>query len=108
MRSDSGIIINVNNISSGTINARTQLRIKVLEFFALKVATDIIDSMRYKLRCFVVTVDSTTEDCFDNRSVVKNSSIPTRVLNKMHNAICCHRVRDYQSEDVLRVWWMPV
>ncbi len=42
----------------------------------------------------------------DNRSVVTNSSIPTSVLNKRHNAICYHRVREAQAADVIRVGWV--
>ena len=40
-------------------------------------------------------------------SVVNNSSIPTSALNKMHNAICYHRVREAQDAGILRVGWIP-
>ena len=42
----------------------------------------------------------------DNRSVVTNSSVPTSVLNKRHNAICYHRVREAQAAGVIRVEWI--
>ena len=40
-------------------------------------------------------------------SVVNNLSIPTSVLNKRHNAICFHRVREAQAEVILQVVWIP-
>ena len=42
----------------------------------------------------------------DNRSFVTNSSVPTSVLNKRHNAICYHRVREAQAAGVIRVGWI--
>ena len=36
-------------------------------------------------------------------SVVKNSIIPTSALNKSHNAICYHRVREAQAAGILLV-----
>jgi len=41
-----------------------------------------------------------------NRSVVTNSSVPTSVLNKRHNALCYHRVREAQAADIIRVGWI--
>ena len=43
----------------------------------------------------------------DNMSVVKNSSIPTSALNKRHNVIYYHRVREAQVACTLRVVWIP-
>ena len=42
----------------------------------------------------------------DSNSVVTNSSVPTSVLNKRHNAICNHRVREAQAADVIGVGWI--
>ena len=39
-------------------------------------------------------------------SVVKNPSIPKSALNKKHNSICYHRVREAQDEGILRVEWI--
>ena len=43
----------------------------------------------------------------DNMSVVKNSSIPTSVLNKRNNYIYYHRVREAQDAGILRVGCIP-
>ena len=40
--------------------------------------------------------------------VVKNSSIPTSVLNKRHNAIYYHRVREAQAAGILCVGWIII
>ncbi len=42
----------------------------------------------------------------DNRSIVRNSSVPTSVLNKRHNAICYQRVREAQAAVIIRVGWI--
>ena len=71
------------------------------------IATELIEAIRYKLRCFGVPLYGPVEVFCDNKSVVKNLIIPTSVLNNIHNAICYQRVRDNQAIDVLRVWWIP-
>ena len=60
----------------------------------------------YKLRCFGVPVEGPTDVLCDNQSVVTNSSVPTSVLNKRHNAICYHRVREAQAAGIIQVGWI--
>ena len=36
-----------------------------------------------------------------------NSSVPASVLNKIHNIICYHIVREYQASGTLRVGGIP-
>ena len=43
----------------------------------------------------------------DNKSVVTNASVPASVLNKRHNAICYHRVREAQACQMIRVGLIP-
>ena len=43
----------------------------------------------------------------DNKLVVNNASVPTSILNKRHNAIFYHRVRDSQAAGNIRVGWVP-
>ena len=73
------------------------------EFVALWIATEMIEDMRYKLRCLGVLVNGLVEVFCDNKSVVKNSGISSSVLNKRHNNICYHSLRGSQAEDVLHV-----
>ena len=76
------------------------------EYIALRICTEMIEALRYKLRCFGIPIDGPCDVFCDNRSVVTNSSIPTSVLNKRHNAICYHRVREAQAAGVIRVGWI--
>ena len=57
------------------------------DFVALRISTEMIEALRYKLRCFGMPVEGPAEVLFDIMSVVKNLSIPTSALNKWHNAI---------------------
>mmetsp|Transcript_12115 Transcript_12115/g.18272 ORF Transcript_12115/g.18272 Transcript_12115/m.18272 type:complete len:114 (-) Transcript_12115:147-488(-) len=63
-------------------------------------------SLRYKLRMFDVPVDGPTMVFCDNQSVTNNVSIPTSLLNKKHNAICYHKVRECVASGWLRVGWI--
>ena len=76
------------------------------EYIALKICTEMVEALRYKLRFFGVPIEGACDVICDNRSVVTNSSVPTSVLNKRHNAICYHRVREAQAEDVIRIGWI--
>jgi len=76
------------------------------EYIALRICTEMVGALRYKLRCFGVPIEGACDVLCDNRSVVTNSSVPTSVLNKRHNAICYHRVREAQAAGVIRVGWI--
>jgi len=76
------------------------------EYIALRICKEIIEALTYKLRSFGVPVQGSSDILCDNQSVVTNSSVPTSVLNKRHNAICYHRVREAQAAGVIRVGWI--
>ena len=42
----------------------------------------------------------------DNRSVVTNSTIPHSSLNKRHNALAYHRVREMIAAKILGYYWI--
>ena len=67
----------------------------------------MVEALRYKLRCFGIPIDGPATVLCDNKSVVTNSSVPASVLNKRHNAICYHRVREAQAAQIIRVAWIP-
>ena len=58
------------------------------------------------MRTFGVPIDGAAEVFCDNKSVVTNSSVPSSVINKRHNAICYHRVREAQAAGIIRVGWI--
>ena len=108
-RSHTGIIIYLNNTPILWYSKRqntVESSSFGSEFIALRIATEMIEGLRYKLRMFGVPIAGTTNVFCDNKSVVTNSSIPTSVLNKKHNSICYHRVREAQAADTIRVNWI--
>ena len=74
------------------------------EFVALRIATELIESLMHKLQMFGVPIEGTTNVYCNNKSVIMNASIPTSVLNKRHNAICYHRVREAQAVGRINVY----
>ena len=105
-RSHSGIIIYVKNASiiwyikiHNTVEASSFGS----DFVSLRIATQSIEALQYKLRCFGAPVEGPEEVFCDKKPIVNNSSIPTPVLNKIHNAKCYHMVREDQDVGVIRV-----
>jgi hypothetical protein len=77
------------------------------EFVALRIAVEMVEALKYKLRMFGVPIDGKINIFCDNKSVVTNASVPSSVLSKCHNAICYHRVREAQAAGIIRVGWIP-
>ena len=69
---------------------------------------DIIENLRYKLCCFGVVIDVPAEVFCYNKYVVKNSSVPASVLNKLRNSVCSHWLKESQARDMITVQWIPV
>ena len=109
-RSHSGILIFVNSAPIIWYNKR-QNTVEALsfgsEYITLRICTEILEALRYKLRFFGIPVEGPAEVMCDNWSVVINSSVPTWMLNKRHNAICYHRVREAQAAGIITVGWIP-
>jgi hypothetical protein len=64
------------------------------EFVALKTGIELIRSLRYKLHMMGVPIEGPANVLVDNDSVVRNSTIPTSTLQRKHNSICYHFVRE--------------
>jgi hypothetical protein len=73
------------------------------EFIALKIATELIQGLRYKLRMMGVALDGPANVFCDNKSVVINSSVPESTLKKKHVSICYHRVREACAMEMIRI-----
>jgi hypothetical protein len=73
------------------------------EFVALKVATEMLRGLRYKLRMMGIAVAGPTFIHCDNNSVVINSSRPASTLKKKSNSIAYHCVREAVAADEQRV-----
>jgi hypothetical protein len=63
----------------------------------------MIESMRYELRMMGIPIDGPANVFCDNKSVVTNATVPTSTLNKKHNSIAYHRVREAVAAGILRI-----
>ena len=54
---------------------------------ALRIDTDLLVSLRYKLRMFGIPIDGPADVFCENWSVMNNATLPQSVLNISHNAI---------------------
>lgn len=77
------------------------------EFVALRIGLELVESLRYKLRMFGVPIDGPANVFCDNKSVATNSSVPQSTLQKKHNSICYHRVREAAAAGTIRIAWVP-
>jgi hypothetical protein len=72
------------------------------ELVASRVATELIVEIRYMLRSLGVALDGPALILGDNMSVVLNTTVPSIVLKKKHNAIAYHRVREAIAARIMR------
>ena len=63
------------------------------EFVALRIATEMVEGLLYKLRMFGVPINGEARVFCDNESVVKSSTFPESTLKKKHVSIAFHRIR---------------
>jgi Reverse transcriptase (RNA-dependent DNA polymerase) len=71
------------------------------EFVAARIATDQIIDIRNTLRYLGIPVHGRTYMFGDNESVVTSSTLPHSLLNKRHNALSYHRVREAIAAKIL-------
>ena len=73
------------------------------EFVALKIAIEQNEALRYKLRMMGVPIAGPTNGFCDNKSVVTNVTVPHSTLNKRHNYIAYHKVREAVAQESVRI-----
>ena len=73
------------------------------EFCAMRVATDMIEALRYKLRMFGIPIDGPANVYCDNEAVYKNTVLPESTLKKKHHSIAYHRCRQAVAAGTMRV-----
>ena len=73
------------------------------EFVALRIAAEMIISLRYKLRMFGIPLDGPANVFCNNEAVYKSANNPTATLNKKRNAICFHKVRETVAAGIMIV-----
>jgi hypothetical protein len=73
------------------------------EFVAMRIAVELIEALRYKLRMFVIPIEGPTNVFCDNEAVTKNATIPESTLKKKHNSIAYHRTREAVAAETICV-----
>ncbi len=108
-RAVTGILHMINNT---TIDWYTKRQATVetatfgAEFVACRIAVDQIMDLRHTLRYLGVSVDSSTYLFGDNQSVVKNGTLPFSTINKRHNILSYHRVREAIAARIVNFNWI--
>ena len=77
------------------------------EFIAAKSGTEGIIDLRTLLRYLGVPVNTISYMFGDNESVVTSSTLPHSGLNKRHNALAYHRVREAIAAKILAFIHIP-
>jgi hypothetical protein len=77
------------------------------EFVALHIATEMVKALCFKLRMMGVPLDGQANALVDNDTIVKNSTVPSSTLQKKHNAICYHYVREAAACKIIRIAYIP-
>jgi hypothetical protein len=72
------------------------------ELVVSRISTELILEVRYMLWSLGVALDGTALMLGDNVSVVLNTTVPSSVLKKKHNAITYHRVREAIAARIMR------
>ena len=73
----------------------------------MRIAIEEVKDLRYKLRKVGIPIEGPTNIFCDNEGVVKSSGTVTGKLNKKHNAICYHAVREAAAAGWIRIGWEP-
>jgi hypothetical protein len=103
-RSITGILIMLNNTPTRWVS-KHQKTVETStygsELVASRVATELILEVRFMLRSLGVDLEGPTLMLGDNMSVILNTSVPSSVLKKKHNAIAYHRVQEAIAENYI-------
>ena len=75
------------------------------KFVAAKTATEQIMDLRNTLRYLGLPIITKANMFGDNKSVVMSSTLPQSILNKRHNMMSNHRVREAIAAKILEFHW---
>ena len=104
-RSQTGILIFINRAPI-TFFSKKQNTVEVStfgsEYIASRIAIEMIESLRYKLRMFGVPLSGPTNMFMDNEAVYKSTSVPESTLKKKHLSCAYHRCREAVAAGTVR------
>ena len=75
------------------------------EFVAAKTATEQIMDLRNTLRYLGVPIKNQPYMFGDNKSIITSSTIPQSILNKRHNVMAYHPVREAITAKIIEFYW---
>ena len=75
------------------------------EFVALRVASELVISLRYKLRMFGIPIVGPTTVFCDNEAVYTNATFAESTLKKKHIPIAYHQARETVADDIMLVFY---
>ena len=104
-RSVTGILVMINHTVARTFSKHqttVELSTYGSELVAARIATDMAVELTYNLQMIGVPLDGSILMLGDNKSVVINTTIPSSVLKKKHNAIAYHRVCEAIAARIVR------
>ena len=88
---------------------KTQATVKTAsygsEFVDAKTVTEQIMDLRNTLRYLGVPIMTKAHMFGDNKSVVMRSTVPQSILDKRHNMLSYHRVREAIAAKILESCW---
>ena len=105
-RSHSGIIIFVNRAPILWYSKRqTTVETSTFgsEIVAMRIAIELVEGLRYKLRMMGIKIEAPTTVLCDNESAVKNTSRPESPIKKKHNSIAYHKAREAVAAGTIRI-----
>ena len=73
------------------------------EYIAMKTAVEMLQALRYKLRCFGDPINGPVNVFGDNESVINSSQKPEATLSKKNNSIAYHKTREAVASGMIRV-----
>ena len=76
------------------------------EFMAMKVATEYVRGLRYKLRMMGISIRGPCYVYGDNKAVLRNSALPDSQLKKKSNSIAFHHTREGSARDEWRITYI--
>ena len=77
------------------------------EFMAARTASEQIIDLRYTLRMMGIPIDGPSWMFGDNQSVITSATIPESTLNKRHNALSYHLVRECIAAQIINFMHVP-
>jgi hypothetical protein len=105
-RSQTGILIFIN-MAAAIWYSKGQTTVETStfgsEFVAMRIAVELVEALRYKLRMFGISIEGPTNVFCNNEALTNNSVFPESTLKKKHNSIAYHRTREAVAAGAIRV-----